>query len=167
MQQGREKSLETAVLYLCFCTFKPYHRCFSGVKFRVILRFSKRCWSTQDDGHSSPPLTCLFMLTTSSTTALAVVRHQWGITMPNLASRDPDLSGQTAHRQFSRKAIIRLLTRKGINLQSKIPDKDLKALSSDTLSSSAGCAQDCLHLLVNLFCGKDHRRKQAFSERLC
>lgn len=91
----------------------------------------------------------------------------WGITMPSLASRDPDLSGQTAHRQFSRKAIIRLLTRKGINLQSKIPDKDLKALSSDTLSSLAGCAQDCLHLLVNLFCGKDHRRKQAFLERLC
>lgn len=78
-----------------------------------------------------------------------------------LTRADPDVSGHTAHRQFSRKAIIRLLTRKGINLPSKIPDKDLKALSSDTLSSLDGCAQDCRHLLVSLFCGKNPVQKKA------
>lgn len=78
-----------------------------------------------------------------------------------LTRADPDVSGHTAHRQFSRKAIIRLLIRKGINLPSKIPDEDLKALSSDTFSAMDECAQDCQHLLVSLFCGRNPVQKEA------
>lgn len=42
----------------------------------------------------------------------------------------------------------------------KIPDKDLKACNRSTISSLAGCSQDCLHLLTNLLCGNNPRRKQ-------
>jgi len=57
--------------------------------------------------------------TSSSTTAVAAERHSWDIATPKLARADPDVSGQTAHRQFSRKTAISLLPRKGINLQVK------------------------------------------------
>lgn len=70
------------------------------------------------------------------------------------------LSGHTAHRRFSRKAIIRLLTRKGINLPRKIPEQDLKALQWH-ISSSDGCAQDYQRLLVSLLCGKNPVQKKA------
>lgn len=36
-----DKSLETAVQYLCIYSFKPYYLWFSGVKLTVIMRFSQ------------------------------------------------------------------------------------------------------------------------------
>lgn len=83
------------------------------------MRFSNGCWSTQDDGGLLTPADPFMFMTSSSTTVFAVERHKWDITTPKLASGDPDISGQTAHREFSRKTIISLLTRKGINLQVK------------------------------------------------
>lgn len=38
---------------------------------------------------------------------------------------------------------------------------DLKARNRAMISSLAGRTQDCLHVLINLLCGKNLRRKQS------
>lgn len=156
-QQDTDRSLEAVVLFLCFCLIKHW---FGGIKFNIITRFCnlmlehtgrQMCWHHHRsvcvrDRQLHHSLCSVEVLVGNHhfQTWQCRPRHKW----PN----SPQTLQQENHHELTDKTKDKPA--------SKIPDKDLKACNRGTISSLAGCTQDCLHLLTNLFCGKSLRSKQ-------